>query len=49
MWVDKYLIMKEGKCISLILSKFSKVFMFKKEAPRCSKRYVYILRGMSLR
>jgi len=47
--VHKYLIMKEGKCISLLLSKFPRVFIFKEEAPRWPKRYVYILKGMSLR
>jgi hypothetical protein len=40
MWVHKYLIMKEGKCISLILSKFPRVFIFKEEAPRWPKKYV---------
>jgi hypothetical protein len=50
MWVHKYLIMKEGKCISLILSRFPRVFIFKEEeAPRWPKRYVYILKGMSLK
>ncbi len=30
----------EGKCISLILSKFPRVFIFKEEAPRWPKKYV---------